>query len=184
MKKVFLSFIFTFLYAFAFAGITASAEGELSPIYADRLNDGTYRIEVESSSSMFRVVDCRLVVADGKMTAFMTMSGQGYGLVYLGTGEEALAADSADYIEFTLDDEGQKVFAVEVAALDQKIDCAAWSIKKEQWYDRELIFRSDTLPEGALKEASLSPLMVVASAVLASAIAVAIVLYHKKRGGK
>lgn len=69
---------------------------------------------------MFKIVDCRLVVSGGKMSAFMTMSGQGYGMVFLGTGDEALNADESMYIDFTLNDNGQKVFEIPLEALDKK----------------------------------------------------------------
>ena len=65
---------------------------EGTPVYADVLNDGTYDITVESSSSMFNIEACQLTVADGKMTAAMTMGGTGYLYVFPGTGEEAAAA--------------------------------------------------------------------------------------------
>ena len=64
---------------------TAPEETEPPVIYAGQIADGAYEISVESSSSMFRVVHCVLTVENGSMTAAMTMSGQGYGLVYLGT---------------------------------------------------------------------------------------------------
>ena len=35
--------------------------------------------------------------------------------------------------------------AVPVRALDQPIDCAAYSIRKEIWYDRQLTFKSDSV---------------------------------------
>jgi ABC-type proline/glycine betaine transport system ATPase subunit len=54
------------------------------------IKDGTYSITVESSSSMFNIVDCQLTVTDGEMTAVMTLSGTGYSKLYMGTGEEAL----------------------------------------------------------------------------------------------
>ena len=46
---------------------------ESTPVYADVLNDGTYDITVESSSSMFNIEACQLTVADGKMPAAMAM---------------------------------------------------------------------------------------------------------------
>lgn len=115
-------------------------------IYADQLVDGVYEITVESSSSMFRVVHCELTVSEGSMTAAMTMSGDGYGMVYMGTGEAALAADENSYIPFVLTEAGAKVFTVPVEALNMELDCAAWSIKKEKWYDRTLVFESAQLP--------------------------------------
>ena len=88
-----------------------AGEGE-KPIYAADIADGTYSVEVKSSSSMFRVVDCQLTVSGDNMTAVMTMSGQGYGYLFMGTGEEALAADESAYIPFELNGEGQKTFKV------------------------------------------------------------------------
>ncbi len=127
---------------------TAAAK---DPIYADQIVDGTYEITVESSSSMFKVVKCELVVEDGKMNATMTMSGQGYGKLYMGTGEEALADSEENYIPFTVNEDESKTFTVPVEALDLETNCAAWSIKKEKWYDRVLVFESTQLPAEALR---------------------------------
>ena len=128
---------------------TVPEETEPPVIYADQLVDGVYEITVESSSSMFRVVHCELTVSEGSMTAAMTMSGDGYGMVYMGTGEAALAADETGYIPFVLTDAGAKVFTVPVEALNIELDCAAWSIRKEKWYDRTLVFESVQLPAEA-----------------------------------
>ena len=105
------------------------------------LTDGIYEAEVESSASMFRVVHCELVVEDGKMTAVMAMSGEGYGYVYPGTAAEAEAADESEYIPFERDSEGRKTFAFPIEKLDTEYECAAYSIKKDTWYDRTLVFR-------------------------------------------
>ena len=123
----------------------------LTPIYAKDIKDGEYEITVHSSSSMFRVVNCVLTVKKGKMTALMTLSGQGYESLYMGTGEQALADSKDKYIPFKFDKNGAKTHVVPVEALDKEIDCAAFSIRKQKWYDRVLIFESDQLPEDALK---------------------------------
>ena len=128
---------------------TVPEETEPPVIYADQLVDGVYEITVESSSSMFRVVHCELTISEGSMTAAMTMSGDGYGMVYMGTGEAALAADETSYIPFVLTEAGAKVFTVPVEALNMELDCAAWSIRKEKWYDRTLVFESAQLPTEA-----------------------------------
>lgn len=123
----------------------ASHEG---PVTADMLQEGSYEINVESSSSMFNIVKAELTVADGKMTCAMTMSGKGYLYLFMGTGEEAAAASEDAYIPFEeVDDE--HVFTVPVEALDQETDCAAFSKRKETWYDRTLVFSSEMLPEEA-----------------------------------
>ncbi|MDO4753722.1 MAG: sirohydrochlorin cobaltochelatase, partial [Bacillota bacterium] len=53
----------------------------VGPVTGEHLNAGTYTgIEVASSSSMFKIIDCRLDVAeDGSMTAVLTLNGKGYG---------------------------------------------------------------------------------------------------------
>ena len=42
-----------------------------------------------------------------------------------------------------------KTFTVPIEALDQETDCAAWSIRKEKWYDRVLVFESAQIPAEA-----------------------------------
>lgn len=132
---------------------TEQTEPALTPVLARQLRDGEYEITVDSSSSMFNIVKCVLKVENGTMTAAMTMSGQGYGFVFMGTGEEAAQASEEEKIPFQLDGDGAKVFTVPVTALNEKLNCAAWSLKKEKWYDRELVFRGDQLPQEAFLEA-------------------------------
>jgi len=122
------------------------------PVYASIIAEGSYDIEVDSSSSMFRPVKAVLTVENGVMNVCMTMSGQGYGLLYMGTGGEALTASEDAYIPFVLDEEGAKTFTVPVDALNVETDCAAWSIRKEKWYDRVLVFESDLIPADAILE--------------------------------
>ena len=121
-------------------------------ITADMLKDGTYEITVESSSSMFNITHCDLIVENGSMKAVMTMSGHGYAKVFMGTGEEADKASEADFIQDAPNAEGFNVFTVPVEALDAELDCAAFSKKKEKWYDRTLIFNSADLPAEAFAE--------------------------------
>lgn len=127
-------------------------EDWMIPITADELNDGTYEVDVRSSSSMFKIVDCELQVKDGSMKAVMTMGGKGYLKVYMGTGEEAAEAPEEEMIPFVEKEDGAHTFEVPVEALDQGIDCTAFSKKKEKWYDRVLVFEASSLPEEAFKE--------------------------------
>lgn len=159
--------------------ISSSAEETKTPIYADKLNDGTYSIEVTSSSSMFRIVDCELTVSGDEMNAVMTLSGTGYEKLYMGTGEEALAAGDEDFIYFTENGEGAYTYTVPVEALNADIDCAAFSIRKQEWYDRTLVFEADTLPEGAIKN-GINPIAIVIPIVLIIAI-VAVIFARTKR---
>lgn len=127
-------------------------EAEMTPIYAEDIVDGTYNIKVDSSSSMFNIVDCTLVVENGTMTATMTMGGTGYLYVFMGTGEEAAGAEDSSFIPFEEIETGEHTFTVPVDALNKKIPVAAYSKRKEQWYDRDLVFRADSLPGEAYSE--------------------------------
>ena len=124
-------------------------EEGMTPISGDKVKDGTYSVTVNSSSKMFDITACELTVEGGKMTATMHMGGKGYLYVYMGTGEQAAAADEADYIPFIEEADGTHSFTVPVDALDEGIDCAAFSKKKEKWYDRTILFRADSLPMDA-----------------------------------
>ena len=126
------------------------------PVYADVLQDGTYDVTVDSSSSMFSVTACELTVAEGTMTAVMHMSGTGYLYVYPGTGEEAAQAEESTLIPYAEDESGAHTFTFPVEALDMGLDCAAFSKKKELWYDRTLVFRTDSLPQEAFREGAFA----------------------------
>lgn len=107
--------------------------------------NGIYSMDVVSSSSMFKVVDCILTAKDGKMSAVLTLSGTGYGYLYMGTKEEAASADQSSWIPYQVNEEGKYTYTVPVEALDKEIAVAAYSIKKGIWYDRTLTFQSETM---------------------------------------
>lgn len=129
---------------------TDQEAAQLVPIYPNQIKESTYAITVSSSSSMFRIVDAQLIVKDGEMSAVLTLSGVGYEKLYMGTGEQALADSDDKCIYFAEDAEGKYTYQVPVEALDKEIDCAAWSINKEQWYDRVLVFESSQIPKDAI----------------------------------
>ena len=111
-------------------GMTKAVEAE----------DGTYKANVTSSSSMFKVTDCVLTSKNGKMTAKVTLSGTGYDYLYAGTSAKA-AADSANWVKF-VEENGKYTYIIPVDALDAEIPVAAHSIKYNEWYDRTLVFSS------------------------------------------
>lgn len=131
-------------------GQAPAESGKPEPIYGNQIKNGTYKIEVSSSSSMFRIIDAQLTVEDGEMSAVLTLSGDGYEKLYMGTGEEASADTDDKYVYFVENDEGKYTYKVPVAALNQDTDCAAWSIRKQRWYDRVLVFQSSLIPEDAI----------------------------------
>lgn len=127
-------------------------EEGMTPIYGTGIKDGVYSVKVDSSSGMFKITGCELTVKDGAMSAVMTMGGTGYLKLYMGTGEEAVKASEEDYIPYKEAADGANTFEVPVEALDMGIDCSAFSKNKEKWYDRVLVFRSDSLPAEAFSD--------------------------------
>ncbi len=178
MKK-FIVFVFAALLLL----LQPACMADGAPITADKLKDGNYSVTVKSSSSMFKIVDCTLTVNGGEMSAVMTLSGTGYEKLYMGKGADAASAPDEDCVYFAPDAEGRYTYTVPVEALDAEIDCAAWSIRKQQWYDRTLVFESASLPDGALK-GGLNAVAVCAAAVGAVLIIVCALLLIKKRKSK
>ncbi len=133
------------------ASVEDVVEEGMTPVYASSIKPGTYEVTVDSSSSMFNITSCELTVTEDEMTAVMTMGGTGYLYVFMGTGEEAAAADEAEYISYVENENGEHTFTVPVEALDMGISVAAFSKKKEKWYDRTLLFRLDSLPTEAVE---------------------------------
>lgn len=124
----------------------------VGPVTGDMLVPGSYNIDVNSSSSMFRVVSASLLVAeDGKMTTTITLSGKGYEKLFLGKGKDAESATDDKFYPFQEDKDGMYFYTFPLEALDKDIDCAAFSKKKQSWYDRILVFVSDSLPIEAFK---------------------------------
>lgn len=120
----------------------------MTPIYASDIEDGTYEIEVDSSSPYFKITAAELTVSGDEMTADITISSLSYSEVYMGTSVEAREEEDDWIAPEELD--GTSVFTVPVKALNTPIDCAAFSKKKQIWYDRQLVFEAASLPEEAV----------------------------------
>lgn len=131
------------------APLKVGEEGML-PVRGSDIKDGVYSVEVESSSSMFRIVEAQLTAEDGNLSAVITLSGKGYLRLYMGTGEEAVKADASEYIDYVEDAEGRYTYEIPVEALNQELECTAFSKRKEKWYDRILVFDASSLPADAL----------------------------------
>lgn len=132
------------------AASVAVGEGDGLALYAGDVADGTYEISAESSSSMFRIVKAELHVENGKMTADLTLGGKGYLKLFMGTGEEAVAADESEYASFACDADGAYVYTVPVEALNVELECTGFSKKKEKWYDHQICLLSEAIPEEAI----------------------------------
>lgn len=137
-------------------GIQIAAHGKKSGKWFDRtltfktegmtkyvqVSDGSYKVNVTSSSSMFKVIDCILTSKNGEMTAKITLSGTGYDYLYVGTSAEAALADKSKWIPYVVDKNGMYTYTIPVSLLDTGISVAAFSHKKQVWYNRTLTFAS------------------------------------------
>ena len=116
--------------------LAATAAG----VTAKRIKNGTYSIEVDTNSAMFKFVDCQLAVDDSEMMAVVTMSGTGFDKVYWGKLEQAQADENNAYKPVLND--GHNVFTIPLAALDRKLDCAGHGDRSGRWFDHIIEFMS------------------------------------------
>ena len=126
---------------------------QAAPVSAGELLEGEYEIAFECSSSMFKIRRAILKVKEGKMTVDLEMDGEGYLFLYPGSPEEAAKADAGSFLYFDVNDEGYHVFRdYPLEALNTNVPCAAFSKKKEQWYNRTLFFKASSLDPSAFAE--------------------------------
>lgn len=123
---------------------------DMTAVYPMDIEDGTYPAEVLSTSQYFRITDAKLTKSGSDMHAVITISSTSYKYVYPGSAAEAAAADPSEWIRAD-ESTGYGQFTIEVPALNLEIPCAAYSKKKDKWYDRDIAFLASSLPEGALK---------------------------------
>lgn len=138
--------------------LSTTPSAEAAGIAAGRVKEGVYSLEVGSSASMFRIVDCQLTVAGGGMTAVITMSGQGYDKIYMGTVEQALA-DTGGNIHDYADQGDRHSFTIPVSALDRELDCAGLGAKSGKWFDHTVVFKTNTMPDEAFLPRQISVAM-------------------------
>lgn len=119
------------------------------PIYGRDIADGTYPVNVESTSVFFKIVGAELMVHGDEMTASITIGSRSYLYVYMGTAAQAAEASRGDWIP---GDGGERytVFTIPVPALNAPFECAAYSKNRQLWYDRQLLIDASALPEDAL----------------------------------
>ena len=106
------------------------------------LADGTYEIEVETDSSMFRSEKCELTVENGEYTAELTLPGEGFSKLYFGSAEDAATAPVDEVYEYRLNDDGKYTFDLPVAALDEELPIAAYGQRRDTWYDHTIVFHA------------------------------------------
>ena len=114
--------------------------------YSVTAPDGVYSAETKTDSGLLRFTDCRLTVAGGEMTALLTAKNNNFDYIYLGLAANA-NANQEDWIPAVPNGEGIYTYEIPVASLDNTIQVATYSAKKKLWYDREIIFDSQSLTE-------------------------------------
>jgi len=119
------------------------------PIYGRDIADGTYPVNVESTSVFFKIIEAELTVHGDEMTASITIGSHSYLYVYMGTAAQAGETSEGDWIP---GDGGERftVFTIPVPALNAPFECAAYSRNRQLWYDRQLLIDASALPEEAL----------------------------------
>ena len=103
-----------------------------------------------SSSQYFSITEAELTKSGDRMQALITISSTSYSYVYQGTAAEAAAADRSEWIPAD-ESTGYGRFTVDVEALNSEMPCAAYSKKKDKWYDRNIAFIASSLPSEALR---------------------------------
>ncbi len=121
----------------------------MTPVYPGDFSDGTYRVDAISSSHFFKITDAQLTSEKGHMTAVITISSTSYAYVYPGTAAEAASAAKSDWIPAD-ETTGYGKFTLDVPALNKEMPCAAFSKKKQKWYDRDIVFLASSLPADSL----------------------------------
>ena len=121
----------------------------MTPIRAADIADGEYEVSVESSSPYFKAVRASLRVEGDAMRAVIGLDSDSYLYVYPGDGAAAERADRSDWISARAV-EGGVEFTIPVEALNRPFDCAAYSKRRQRWYDRRLLIDAASLPGEAL----------------------------------
>lgn len=153
MKKLFS--VILALTAFVMIGsVSAFAKKEIKPVYASDLEFGSFNIDVAVSNSELNAESCILTVSGDTMTAKMTLAGNDVTAIYFGSAADAGRAEDSRSVSGAVypdkDENGRNVFVFRVEMLDKKIPCAAYSESKSGWTDRDIMFKSKSLPSEAL----------------------------------
>ena len=117
--------------------------GNVKPAGTAAPADGVYTVEVTCKESMFKIAGCELTIADGKMTAALTLGSASFDRMFPGSAAAA-SAGGEGAVEAVTDGE-TATFTLPVSALDQELGFAAHSVRKDTWYDRSLTFHAESL---------------------------------------
>lgn len=118
-----------------------------------KLADGTYKVKADTDNRMFYIFTnsknqklAYLKKKGGKMTVTITLTGQGYDYLYMGTTKEAAKAGKSKWTKFK-NISGYYTYTFTISKLDTKLQIAAHSKNRNKWYQHTIIFYS----KGAVK---------------------------------
>ena len=129
------------------------------------VSDGEYKAEMATGEKMFKVVDCKLTVKDGKAQAEILLSGSSYYALVMGTEEDALADYNAkdeskwikadgerEYVSESGETKTGRVYTIPVESLDDALQLISVSEKyynqgniEKMFYERSITFDMDTM---------------------------------------
>ena len=142
IKMFAVSFILFFTLIFSQVGLAYAETG----LFFNE--DGEYVVPADTDNRMFYLVqdeagnkNVKLKVENGVMKVTFALTGTGYDYLRLGTAEEAVAADSSEYISYEEID-GKYTYTLEIPELDNELTLAAHAVKSGNWYEHKLIVYS------------------------------------------
>lgn len=109
------------------------------------LRDGTYRVRAWTDQYMFNIQPYKggtyavLTVKNGKMKAKITLTGQGYDYLYLGSTAQAEKAAKSTWIRYSSHNNYYS-YSVPVKKLNSKFLLAGHSKRENRWYQHKAAF--------------------------------------------
>ena len=136
--------------AAASEAVSEQTEADTSSDTADTSKDSDTASKVADKSEMTEIEE---VVEEGMVPVTGDQIKDGVYPVSVSSSSSMFRIESAQ-----LSVQDGSMSAVMTMALDRGIACAAFSKKKEKWYDRTILFRADSLPADAFADGYLTTL--------------------------
>lgn len=114
--------------------------------YRQIVADGQYAAQPQTDSALLRFTDCILTVENGEMRALLTAKNNNFDYIYLGAAADA-NQNPDGWIAAAPNADGVYTYELQLPSLDNTLQIATYSAKKNRWYDRELTIESQTLIE-------------------------------------
>ena len=137
-------------------GNTGNTEEEKpaeEPASSQKLANGKYKVKSDTDNRMFYIVTASdgikwsvLKVTSKGMEATITLTGQGYDYLYMGTAAQAEKASKSKLCRYS-ESNGYYSYTLPVSELDKKLTVSAHSKSHDKWYEHTIIFYS----RGAVK---------------------------------